>query len=318
MRTIVTGAAGFIGSRLASRLLAEGHQVTGIDAFTPYYDPQIKRANITPLAATHGFTALDLDIASADINGHVHDAEVVFHLAGQPGVRASWGASFQDYVHHNVLATQRILEAAHMAVKPPRIVFASSSSIYGETETYPTPESADAHPISPYGVTKLAAEHLIDAYRVNFGLEVVILRYFTVYGPGQRPDMGFHRFIEATLAGEPIQIFGDGEQVRDVTFVDDVVGANIAAATAGTDAAGPGALPINIAGGSQVSVNAVLELIGDITGQHPAAIYGANQVGDVRRTGGDISRARALLDYQPSVGVEEGLREQVEWHRSLA
>ena len=310
MRALVTGAAGFIGSRLTARLLDDGNEVAGVDAFTPYYDPADKRWNLEPLLQRDGFTFTEADLRdeSLDLRPMV-EVDAVFHLAAQPGVRASWGASFADYVGHNVLATQRLLEACR-AAETPRFVMSSSSSVYGEAERHPTPEDLTPRPVSPYGVTKLAAEALLTAYAANFGLSGVALRYFTVYGPGQRPDMAFHRFIRAALNGGSIEVFGDGEQTRDVTFVDDAVDATIAAA--GTpEATGP----LNVGGGSQVALNEVLAAIERITGSELRIERREAAPGDVRHTSAELGRARRLLGYDPQVGLEDGLRQEVDWMR---
>ena len=309
MRALVTGAAGFIGSNLAGRLLDDGHEVHGVDAFTPYYAPADKRSNLEPLLARESFSFDELDLREADLGRQV-DVDVVFHLAAQPGVRTSWGAGFDDYVGHNVLATQRLLEACRAADPSPRVVMSSSSSVYGEAERHPTPEDVTPRPVSPYGVTKLAAESLLTAYAANFGVSSVALRYFTVYGPGQRPDMAFHRFISAALQDEPIEVFGDGEQTRDVTFVDDAVDATIAAATA--DGA---ASPVNVGGGSQIALNEVLEAIERLTGRELQVERRDAAPGDVRHTSADLSRARDELGYAPRVGLEEGLRREIDWLR---
>jgi UDP-glucuronate 4-epimerase len=309
MRALVTGAAGFIGSQLSARLLADGHDVTGLDAFTPYYDLQSKRANLQPLLQHPGFGLVEADLRTADLEPFT-DVDVVFHLAAQPGVRTSWGEPFADYLGHNTLATQRLLEASRATVTPPRFVLASSSSIYGEAERHPTSEDLKPRPVSPYGVTKLAAEHLLEAYAANFGVEGVALRFFTVYGPGQRPDMAFHRFIRAMLQGDSIEVFGDGEQTRDVTFVGDAADAAVAA---GLNRSAGGA--INVGGGSQIAVNEVLDLLERILGRPAEVIRKGPSPGDVRHTSADLTRARELLGYAPAVGIEEGLRGEVEWLR---
>lgn len=315
MRALVTGAAGFIGSRLTGHLLEEGHDVTAVDCFTPYYDEAAKRANLDLRASRGAFRLEEIDLRTGALRP-LMDQDVVFHLAAQPGVRASWGEAFADYTGHNILATQRLLEAVRESGAKTRIVFASSSSVYGDAETYPTSEDTTPRPVSPYGVTKLAAENLLHAYGANFGIDAFILRFFTVYGPGQRPDMAFHRFIARTLTGDQIEVFGDGEQTRDVTYVDDVVRATAAAATVPLTESVAGDRTMNIAGGSQVSVNRVLEIVGELTGETPKVAYRDPVPGDVRRTGGDISRAEHALAHRPQVGVEEGLRNQVEWQRS--
>lgn len=309
MRALVTGVAGFIGSHLAARLLDDGHEVLGIDCFTPYYALDGKKANLEPLRGRPGFLFEEADLRKAPLEPFTGGAEVVFHLAAQPGVRASWGESFLDYAGHNLVATQRLAEAAQVTGVR-RLVFASSSSVYGEAERHPTPEDVSPHPVSPYGVTKLAGEHLLAAYRASFGLESVWLRYFTVYGPGQRPDMAFHRFIAAALAGEPIRVFGDGEQTRDVTYVDDAVEATVAAGSA-PQAAGP----VNVGGGSTISVNEALAVISAILGRELETVRGGAVPGDVRHTSADPARARELLGYRPRTGIEEGLLREVEWLR---
>jgi UDP-glucose 4-epimerase len=309
MRALVTGAAGFVGSRLAARLLDEGHEVRALDALTPYYDPADKRANLDPLLTRAGFEFSEADLRDAPLEPLV-DVDAVFHLAAQPGVRTSWGERFSDYAGHNVLATQRLLEACRAAARPPSFVMASSSSVYGEAERHPTPEDLLPRPVSPDGVTKLAAESLLTAYAANFGLNGVALRYFTVYGPAQRPDMAFHRFIRAALTDDGIEVFGDGEQTRDVTFVDDTVEATIAAASV---VGAPG--PINVGGGSQVALNEVLDAIERITGRELRIDRQEAAPGDVRHTSADLGRARRLLGYEPRVGLEDGLRQEVDWLR---
>ena len=304
MRALITGVAGFIGSHLAERLLAEGHVVRGVDAFTDYYDPARKRANLEPLAGS-GLELVDGDLNELDLGWLVGEADVIFHLAGQPGVRSSWGESFGVYLDENVHATQRLLEACRSATVD-RFVFASSSSIYGEAERYPTSEDDTPAPISPYGVTKLAAEHLSRLYFRAYGVPTVALRYFTIYGPRQRPDMAFTRFIAGALGGESITVFGDGSQVRDFTYVADAVAATIAAATQGE----PGTA-YNIAGGTQVSVREVIELIAELTATEIDVQNREPVAGDVYRTGGDTSRAGKDLGYSPSVDLRQGLSQQV-------
>jgi UDP-glucuronate 4-epimerase len=308
MRALVTGVAGFVGSRLAGRLVEERHDVRGVDAITPYYDPSAKRDNLEPLLRQANFSFDEVDLRVGPLDELVA-VDVVFHLAAQPGVRASWGDTFADYLGHNVLATQRLLEACRASRA--KVVLASSSSVYGEAERHPTPEDVLPRPVSPYGVTKLAAEQLLTAYAANFGLPGVTLRYFTVYGPGQRPDMAFHRFIRAALAGETIEVYGDGEQTRDVTFVDDAVAATIAAASL-AEATGP----INVGGGSQVALNEVLEVIERLTGRSLRIERRDAAPGDVRHTSADLGRARELLGYAPTVALEEGLSREIEWLRT--
>jgi UDP-glucuronate 4-epimerase len=304
LRALLTGAAGFIGSHLAERLVGEGHAVTGVDAFTDYYDPEQKRANAKGLA-DQGVDLVEGDLNDVDLESLLQDVDVVFHLAGQPGVRSSWGESFNIYLDQNMLATQRLLEACRSA-STERFVFASSSSIYGDAERFPTVEGDLPAPISPYGVTKLAGEHLCRLYFRAYGVPTVALRYFTIYGPRQRPDMAFSRFIAAALEGDPLTVYGDGEQVRDFTYVADAVSATIAAATAGQ----PG-LVYNIAGGTQTTVREVIEIVGGLTGGELRVDHRDKVAGDARRTGADTSLARQDLGYSPSVDLREGLSLQV-------
>lgn len=309
MRQVVTGSAGFIGRRVSSELLDAGHEVVGVDAFTDYYDPAIKRANAAWLARRPGYTGVELDLATGepgDLDALFDGADAVIHLAGQPGVRLSWADGFGCYVERNVVASQRVLEAARRTGVP-RLVLASSSSVYGNAPDYPTAETAPTRPFSPYGVTKLAMEDLAQAYVDNWRVPVVALRYFTVYGPAQRPDMGMHRFIERAASREPVVVYGDGEQVRDFTYVSDAARATIAAATA--DLA-PGTV-LNVAGGQATTVNHVLDLVSECVGREVVRRRLPEQPGDVRATGGAIDRARRLLRWGPEVPLAEGIKRQV-------
>lgn len=310
MRALVTGVAGFIGSHLAELLLDSGIEVTGVDCFSDYYPPERKRANLSAMLARDGFQLVEGELAELDLDQLLASGDAIFHLAAQPGVRRSWGRDFEVYVAQNVLATQRLLEAAK-EVEVSRFVYASSSSIYGDAESFPTPESATPRPVSPYGVTKLAGEHLCLLYQSKFGVPAVALRYFTVYGPRQRPDMAFHRFIGAALAGEPIEVFGDGLQVRDFTYVADVVAATVAAGDHGA----PGST-YNVSGGGQASVLDVAEMLGRLLGREVAVTHLPAVAGDARRTGADVSLARAELGFEPRVELEEGLARQIEAHRA--
>jgi UDP-glucuronate 4-epimerase len=305
---VVTGAAGFIGSHLTRALLAAGHEVVGIDAFTSYYPPAAKRANLADLAGRRGFRLVEGDLTAMDLQPHLAGAAAVLHEAAQPGVPGSWGRGFETYLRHNVLATQRLLEACTRA-EVPRLVAASSSSVYGDAPC-PTSEAAATRPVSPYGVTKLAAEHLCLAYAEAqaSGLEVAILRYFTVYGPGQRPDMAFSRFLGAAYADRPLTVHGDGEQRRDVTYVTDVVRATVLAMTAPL-----GGAVVNVGGGHPVTVNQALELIGQVTGRRLRVVHGPARPGDARHTGADGARAEALLGWRAEVGLADGLAEQAAW-----
>jgi UDP-glucuronate 4-epimerase len=305
MSVLVTGAAGFVGSALARRLVAAGEEVIGVDSLTDYYDVALKHANLAAIPAAH-FTFVNADLNDADLDELLAGVTVVFHEAGQPGVRKSWGRDFADYVDANVLATQRLLEAARRAPDLRRLVYASSSSVYGDAETYPTREVDLPRPLSPYGVTKLAAEQLCTLYAKNFAVPTVSLRYFTVYGPGQRPDMAFNRFIRAALADAPIELYGTGEQVRDFTYVDDIVEANLRAARSDVE---PGSV-FNVSGGSSTSINEVLDILAGVAGRELRVNRTAAVAGDVRRTGGAADRIREVLGWRPTVDIESGLRAQ--------
>jgi nucleoside-diphosphate-sugar epimerase len=309
--SLVTGAAGFIGSHLCERLLAEGHRVIGLDAFTDYYPRAIKQGNLAPCVAHPEFRFLELDLARADLTPIVAEADFIFHQAGQPGVRPSWGEEFEVYVSGNIRSTQRLLEAVKGSTRLRRLVFASSSSVYGETADLPLREDSVPRPYSPYGVTKLAAEHLCMLYHANHGIPSLALRYFTVYGPRQRPDMGFHKFIEAALRNLPIVVFGDGEQTRDFTYVADAVEANWLA----IQSAAVGQV-FNIGGGSRSSVNQILAALEGILGRSIRREHRPPPPGDVRHTWADTTRARKALGFHPRTSLQDGLRRQVEWHRA--
>ncbi len=309
-RVVVTGAAGFIGSHLCERLLALGHQVVGIDSFTDYYERARKEQNLDGSRADPDFTFEELDLVEADLRRVLHGAEVVYHLAGQPGVRPSWGGQFDMYVRDNVLATQRLLECLK-ETPVGRLVFAGSSSVYGDAEMFPTRESALPRPVSPYGVTKLAAEHMSLLYAKNFGVPVVSVRYFTVYGPRQRPDMAFARFMRALADGESIEVFGDGEQTREFTYVSDAVEGTIKAATA--DVVGQ---VFNLGGGSRVTINRVLATLEDISGMKARRQTLPAAPGDPRHTGASINLARERLGWEPRVSLREGLTNQWRWFQT--
>lgn len=310
MTVLVTGVAGFIGSTLAERLLSDGHEVVGIDNFSDYYGRDIKESNLSNLIDADRFTFLEEDLNKADLRAQLDGVEVVYHQAGQPGVRKSWGRDFADYVDANIIATQRLLEAVSCAASSlTRFVYASSSSVYGDAEAYPTQESDRPQPRSPYGVTKLAGEHLVSLYANNFGVPVTSLRYFTVYGPRQRPDMAFNRFISMARRGQPLPINGDGTQIREFTFVDDIVEANV---RAGVTPLEPGTV-VNLSGGTAISVNEVLTLLENIHGEPLQVKRCPPAPGDVFRTGGSTERAKTLLDWRPSVEIEDGLAREYEW-----
>lgn len=323
---LVTGAAGFVGSHLAERLLSQGHWVIGVDCFTDYYAPSIKEQNLQNLRGNPRFSLVCSDLLELDLPallaGHPVIAEAggaapraveyVFHLAAQAGVRASWGTSFEIYSRNNILATQALLEAAK-TVPVKKFVYASSSSVYGDAETYPTAETLAPHPVSPYGVSKLAGEHLCLLYWRNYGVRTAALRYFTVYGPRQRPDMGFHKFIRAMLADAEFEIYGDGEQTRDFTFVEDAVEGTIAAAMG--DTVGE---VFNIGGGSRVTVNQVIQELESILKVKARVRHIEDQKGDVRHTAADISKAQRLLAYRPRVALYQGLSREAHWLQNAA
>ena len=307
MKALVTGVAGFIGSQLAEALVERGATVVGLDCFTDYYGRDVKEANLARLRREAGFTFVEAELQRADLPALADGVTHVFHLAAQAGVRKSWGRDFRAYTVNNIEATQVLLEA--LVGRPvERVVYASSSSVYGDAAAIPMTEEALPQPVSPYGVTKLAAEQLCHLYHVNHGVPAVALRYFTVYGPRQRPDMAFHRFFRAAIEGRPITIYGDGGQTRDFTFVADAVTATLAAGDRGA----PGRV-YNIGGGSRVSVNQVLDLVGRIAGRRLDIRYEAPQKGDMRDTFADTSRARADLRFSPSVALEAGLAAQYRW-----
>lgn len=309
---IVTGAGGFIGSHLVDALLSRGETVIGIDQFNDYYDPAFKRKNVANFEAHPAFELVEGDIESLDWQSLLSDVEVVYHQAAQAGVRASWGQGFRAYTERNINATQILLEAAKDAKNLKRLVFASTSSVYGNAETLPTSESICPQPVSPYGITKLAAERLCGLYHQNFGVPFTALRYFTVYGPRQRPDMAFHKFFKAAIADEAIPIYGDGQQTRDFTFVSDAIAANLAAATV-PEAVGQ---IFNIGGGSRVVLTEVLDTMEQIIGRPIRRNHIEKAMGDARHTAADISKAKNLIGYQPKVPLAEGLRQEWEWIQS--
>ncbi|MDE3157036.1 MAG: NAD-dependent epimerase/dehydratase family protein [Acidobacteriota bacterium] len=307
MNALITGVAGFIGSHLAERLLAEGAQVTGIDCFTDYYPRPLKEANLAGLRRHPRFRFIESTIQAAPLAEILTGTTHVFHLAAQAGVRKSWGRDFQVYTVNNVEATQVLLEAC-VGQPLERLVYASSSSVYGDNAPLPMRETMHLQPVSPYGVTKLAAELLCYLYYANHGVPAVSLRYFTVYGPRQRPDMAFNRFLRAVVAGQPIALYGDGEQTRDFTFVADAVAATLAAGLRGV----PGHV-YNIGGGARISLNGVLALIGQVTGRPVTITRESTQKGDMRDTYADTSLARAELGFIPSVSLEQGLAAEYRW-----
>jgi nucleoside-diphosphate-sugar epimerase len=310
-KVLVTGAAGFIGSHLCDRLLQEGHEVVGIDSFEDYYARELKEANIAGARDHSAFTLVEDNLLSVDLEALVDGSACVYHLAAQAGVRASWGTTFDVYTRNNVLATQSLLEAC-ITRGVPKVVYASSSSVYGDQDELPLRETMVPRPRSPYGVTKLAGEHLCILYNVNRGLDTTSLRFFTVYGPRQRPDMAFNKFIRAMLAGDPIVMYGDGTQTRDFTYVDDIV-TGLAAARG----ASAGSI-MNVGGGHRVSLAEAIRKLGQIVGVQPVIDQRPVEAGDVRDTWADTSRVRAELGYAPRTLLVEGLRREFEWFRSTA
>jgi UDP-glucose 4-epimerase len=311
MKALVTGAAGFIGSHLTAALLDKGASVVGVDCFTDYYPRAIKEKNLEESRLREGFRFAETTIQDADLPALLDGVTHVFHLAAQAGVRKSWGRDFKAYTTNNIEATQILLEAC-VGLPLERFVHASSSSVYGDRAPIPMREDALPQPVSPYGVTKMAAEQLGYLYHVNYGVPTVAMRYFTVYGPRQRPDMAFHRFLRAALKGEPITLYGDGEQTRDFTFVADAVAATIAAAERGL----PGTA-YNIGGGSRVSMNEVLTIIERIAGHALTVVREGAQKGDMRDTYADTSLARKDLGFAPKVPLEEGIQAEYRWLSSV-
>ena len=299
-RYLVTGAAGFIGSHLAGALVRAGHDVAGLDAFTDYYDPARKRAN------AEGLDVVEADLVTADLDAVLEGVDGVYHLAGQPGVRSSFGPDFEHYVHRNIHAGGRLFEAA--ARRGVRVVYASSSSIYGDAESYPTREDAAPRPISPYGVSKLCVEHLAYAHARTAGLEAVGVRYFTVYGPRQRPDMAFTPLLEALAGGTPFRLFGDGSTSRSFTFVADAVAGTTAAMEHGL----AGEL-YNVGGGDEATMQEAIALAEELAGRPLDLERHAPAVGDVRRTRADVSKAREELGWGPTTSLADGLRAHWEW-----
>jgi len=311
VKALVTGAAGFIGSHLSESLVASGAEVTGIDCFTDYYPRDVKEQNLAQLRQNKKFTFIEAALQTVHLQSLLDGVTHVFHLAAQAGVRKSWGRDFLIYTSHNVDSTQRLLEAVK-GRSIHRFVYASSSSVYGDGVPIPMREDTYLQPLSPYGVTKLAAEHLCYLYHVNYGVPAVSLRYFTVFGPGQRPDMGFHRFLKAAHSGQPISLYGDGEQTRDFTFVADAVAATRAAGDRGR----PGAV-YNIGGGSRISIREVLAIIERLAGRPLVINRGPAQKGDMRDTFADTSRARQDLGFTPTYSVESGLAAESDWIAGL-
>jgi nucleoside-diphosphate-sugar epimerase len=312
-KIIVTGAGGFIGSNLVETLLKQGKEVIGIDEFNDYYNPELKRRNIANFQNHPAFELVEEDIQVLDWQKLLQNVDVVYHQAAQAGVRASWGQGFRSYTERNINATQVLLEAAKDSKYLKRLVFASSSSVYGDAETLPTHEEICPQPVSPYGITKLAAEMLCGLYHKNFGVPCVALRYFTVYGPRQRPDMAFHKFFKSVIEDQAIPVYGDGQQTRDFTFISDAVAANLSAATV-PEAVGE---IFNIGGGSRVVLTEVLDTMEKIVGKPIKRNHIEKAMGDARHTAAAISKAQRILGYQPQVSLSEGLSQEWEFIKSL-
>ncbi len=307
MKVLVTGCAGFIGSHVSEALVKKGDEVIGIDCFTDYYPRKIKEKNIANLTKKQNFRFIEGNILKLDLKDLLKNINCIIHEAAQAGVRASWGQSFRIYVDNNILATQKLLEAAkNSEIK--KFVYASSSSVYGDVNTLPMKETDKPKPVSPYGVSKLAGEYLCYLYWKNFNLPTISLRYFTVYGERQRPDMAFHRFIKAILENKKITMYGDGNQTRDFTYISDIVNATISAAESSISGE-----VFNIGGGIRTSLAEIICLLEKLIGKKAKTEYVKKQMGDVKHTLADIRKAKNILDYKPTMKIEEGLKKEIEW-----
>jgi UDP-glucuronate 4-epimerase len=311
-RALVTGCAGFIGSHLTESLLADGVAVLGVDCFNDNYGRRQKLHNLEAAREWDAFDFVPVDLSRGELRELVEESDVVYHLAAEPGVRSSWGLRFDQYLRNNVLATQLLLESMRDSPEK-RFVYASSSSIYGEAEALPTPEDTKPRPHSPYGMTKLAGEHLCSLYHGNHGTDAVSLRFFSVYGPRQRPDMAFNIFCRAAVNGDPITVFGDGRQTRDFTYVGDVVAATRAAATAEGVTGGV----FNVGGGSRIALADAIELISGLSGRPLDVRHLPMQDGDVRDTGADATLASRVLGFEPATSFADGLTAEFEWIESM-
>ena len=309
MRCLVSGIAGFIGSHLAERLVRDGQEVIGIDCFLDYYPREVKEENLAGLKKSPNFHFQEANLLELDLPALVQKTDFIFHLAAQAGVRASWGESFSIYTENNIRATQRLLESCK-GQKVSKFILASSSSVYGDAEEMPTSENSAPKPVSPYGLSKLACEHLCYLYWKNHKIPYLALRYFTVYGPRQRPDMAFHKFLRSALHGKEIEIYGDGNQTRDFTYISDIINATVKSIS--TDAV---AESVNLGGGSPATIWQVLNIIEDITGKRVRLRHIEEQKGDVRHTCADITKAQRILGYAPQVRLGEGLRKQFLWQK---
>ena len=311
MNCLVTGTAGFIGSHLSRRLLKEGFSVIGVDSFTDYYPRWIKERNLSTLKSENNFSFLEEDINSLDLNRLLQNVDCVFHLAAQAGVRASWGQSFSEYIRNNIEATQRLLEESKEQPLH-KFIYASSSSVYGYCPELPMSESSPLLPYSPYGVTKLAAENLCYLYSKNYGVPTISLRFFTVYGPGQRPDMAFHKFFKSTSENKPITVFGTGEQTRDFTYINDIIDAIFACIAHGQTGE-----TYNLGGGNRKMLKDLLPLFEEICGKKISVKWEGKQKGDVPHTLADIQKAKKDLGFAPRTAIDEGLSEEWRWIKNL-
>lgn len=308
MRVLVTGVAGFVGSHTACALLGRGDSVVGVDSFSAFYDRSTKEDNIADLRDDPAFDFLEVDLPDTDLKGLLHEVDAVVHLSAQPGVRASWQA-FDTYVQANIQVTQALVEAARSASLR-RFVFASSSSVYGRTSGAPSSEEDRLSPFNPYGVTKLAAEQLCSLYAEHWEVPTISLRYFTVYGSRQRPDMLTHRVVSAALQGEPLPLYGSGDQTREFTHVSDIVAANLAA----LDAEVPPGTICNVGGGTSAKILEVIKGVEGMTDRTIALDRRGDAAGDVPATRADTRRAAEVLGWQPSMTFPDGLSEQIDWH----
>ncbi|HSC33871.1 MAG TPA: NAD-dependent epimerase/dehydratase family protein [Thermodesulfobacteriota bacterium] len=307
MKILVTGAAGFIGSHLAERLLKEGYGVKGLDSFLDYYPRRIKKHNLRGLNGKKGFEFIEGDILDLDLVKLLDGVDAVFHQAAIAGVRSSWGAGFDEYVRNNILGTQLLLEACRDR-ELKRFVYASSSSVYGDSDELPIKETSPVRPVSPYGVTKFSGEQLAYLYYKGYGVPAVSLRYFTVYGPRQRPDMAFHKFLRSVITGGEIEVYGTGEQTRDFTYIGDAVEANLAALSSGVNGEA-----YNVGGGSRIKLIECIRLIEEISGKKANLRFTDPQRGDAKHTYADVSKAKKDFRYSPLVGIREGLTEHYNW-----
>jgi len=307
MALLITGVAGFVGSHLAERLLEEGFDLIGVDSFLDYYPKEIKENNLRRVIENPKFKFIEGNLLGLNLKEIFEQVEAVFHQAAIPGVRASWGKDFSQYVENNIQATQVLLEACK-DVKIKKFIYASSSSVYGDSDELPIKETSPTQPVSPYGVSKLAGEHLTSLYFKGYGIPTVSLRYFTVYGPRQRPDMGFHKFISAVLLGREIDIYGTGEQTRDFTFIGDAVEANLQAFFGGKEGE-----VYNVGGGSRIKLIETIRIIEEISGKRADLKYRDPQRGDAKHTYADVSKAKRDFGYSPEVNIYEGLKRHYEW-----